>query len=184
MDENNRNLILALALSALVLFGWQIMVEGPHKAEQEAAQKAAQLEQQAAQQVPQKQASQTSERASSEGTRIPQSVSQANQEGVRVSAGGAKNKLSRNEALSASKRVAIDTPNLSGSIALKGGRIDDLILKQFSQTTEPDSPKVVLLSPSKTADPYFEQSGWLGNVSDNMKLPDDNTEWKLEEPGA
>ncbi|MEJ2228425.1 MAG: membrane protein insertase YidC [Alphaproteobacteria bacterium] len=184
MDENNRNFILALALSALVLFGWELFISGPHKAEQAAAQKAAQLEQQAAQKVEQKSAQPATQKASSEGTHLPQSVSDQKADGVRVSADGAKHELSRKEALAASPRVAIETPNLSGSIALKGGRIDDLTLLQFSQTTKPDSPKVVLLSPSKTADPFFEQSGWLGSVSNDVKLPNDTTVWKLEKPGA
>lgn len=185
MDENNRNLILALALSALVFLGWQILVEGPRKAEQEAAQKAAQLKEQAAQQVQQKPAEQARAKTTSNGTHVPQSASEESAAGgTRTPAAEGKSGLTRKEALATSSRVDIDTPSLSGSIALKGGRIDDLILKQFSQTTDANSPKVVLLSPSGSPDPYFEQSGWLGSAAGDMKLPNDSTVWKLEKPGA
>ena len=53
---------------------------------------------------------------------------------------GAPTGLTREEALAASPRVAIDTPSLKGSIALKGARIDDLILKDYRVTVDPDSP--------------------------------------------
>ena len=44
---------------------------------------------------------------------------------------------SRQEALGRSQRVAIHTPRLRGSIALTGGRIDDLSLVQYRETTDP-----------------------------------------------
>ena len=40
-------------------------------------------------------------------------------------------------------RVTIDTPTMSGSINLKGARIDDLILKQYKETVAKDSPPPV-----------------------------------------
>ena len=39
----------------------------------------------------------------------------------------------------------------SGSIALKGGRIDDLVLVKYRETVDPKSPNVVLFSPSGRA---------------------------------
>ncbi len=49
--------------------------------------------------------------------------------------------MTREEALAQSPRIAIDTPSLKGSIALKGGRIDDLTLKDYRETVEPDEPE-------------------------------------------
>ena len=51
----------------------------------------------------------------------------------------------RAEALAASPRVKIDTPALSGSLALKGARLDDVSLKAYRETTSPTSPNIVLL---------------------------------------
>ncbi len=84
-------------------------------------------------------------------------------------------KLSRIDALAASKRIIIDTPSIEGSINLKGGRFDDLILKRYHQDLAPDSPPIVLLSPSGSPDAYFAEQGWSGAKS--LKLPDDDTLW-------
>src|SRR5215831_15398436 len=52
---------------------------------------------------------------------------------------------SRETALQSGERIGIDTPSLKGSIALKGGRIDDLVLVKYRETVDPGSPEVVLL---------------------------------------
>jgi YidC/Oxa1 family membrane protein insertase len=59
-------------------------------------------------------------------------------------------------------RVLIETPSVRGSINLRGGRIDDLVLVRHKETIAKDSPPVRLLSPSGTADAYFAQFGWSG----------------------
>ena len=59
-------------------------------------------------------------------------------------------------------RVAIDTPMLDGSIALKGAKLDDLRLKKYRETTDPKSPEIVLLAPKSTDYPYYAQFGWIG----------------------
>ncbi len=88
---------------------------------------------------------------------------------------------SRAEALAASPRVTIDTPRLTGSISLVGGRIDDLSLKDYRETVDPDSPLVTLLSPSGTASAYYAIYGWspAGGL-DPALLPDARTEWTVE----
>ncbi len=81
------------------------------------------------------------------------------------------------EALAASPRVKIDTPSLVGSIALKGGRIDDLSLKGYRETLAPNSPLVELFRPEGAADAYFTTFGWTAaNLSG---LPGDDTQWTL-----
>ena len=79
-------------------------------------------------------------------------------EGGEISSGGAPQPdiasgatLTREEALAQSPRIAIDTPSLKGSIALKGGRIDDLTLKDYRETVERNSPLIRLLSPPGTS---------------------------------
>ncbi|MEJ2118164.1 MAG: membrane protein insertase YidC, partial [Alphaproteobacteria bacterium] len=172
MDENNRNFLLALVLSVMVLVGWQYFFVRPQMDAHRQAQNAA----------GQKAAGQPQQNGSGQSN-IPQPGEGTGTQPAVPAALKARPALTREAALATSKRIPIDTPSLRGSIALKGGRIDDLILKQFSQTTDADSPKVVLLSPSGSPDPYFEQSGWLGGGADDMKLPNDNTVWKLEKPG-
>ena len=72
--------------------------------------------------------------------------------------------VSREQALAGSPRVAIDTPALQGSIALKGGRLDDLFLKDYRETLAKTSPPVELLRPEGAKDAYFSDSGWTGPI--------------------
>jgi YidC/Oxa1 family membrane protein insertase len=69
--------------------------------------------------------------------------------------------FSRQQALARSQRVAIDTPRLRGSIALTGGRIDDLALVQYRETADPKSPAIELLSPSGSPQPFYAEFGWV-----------------------
>jgi len=73
--------------------------------------------------------------------------------------------VTRSEALAQSPRVPIDTPALEGSIALKGGRIDDLFLKDYRETLAKNSPPVELFRPEGAKDAYFFQSGWTGPIN-------------------
>jgi YidC/Oxa1 family membrane protein insertase len=70
----------------------------------------------------------------------------------------------RAQALAASPRVPIDTPSLKGSIALKGGRIDDLFLKGYPETTAKNSPPVELFRPEGAKNAYFADFGWAGTA--------------------
>ena len=77
-------------------------------------------------------------------------------------------------------RVTIDTPKLSGSLSLAGGRIDDLSLKTYRETIDPASPEVRLLSPVGKDHPYYAVFGWLaGNGLDVADVPDAKTLWTV-----
>ena len=81
----------------------------------------------------------------------------------------------RNIVLGETPRVRIDTPALSGSINLKGARIDDLVLKEYKETVEKDSPPIRLLSPSGTEGAYFAGFGWRGT---GVTAPAGDTVWQ------
>jgi len=174
MDENNRNFILAIVLSMVVLFAWQFIFvpDKPPEEQQEL--------QQAEQGSPQPDA----------GSETPQvggapSADGAPQPGVSTvpQPAGAAVGLSRAEALAASPRIAIDTPSVKGSIALKGARIDDLILKDYRVTVEPDSPLVTLLSPAGDPHAYYAERGFVGSGSSDLALPGGDTLWTAEGQG-
>ncbi|MGH6967737.1 MAG: membrane protein insertase YidC, partial [Stellaceae bacterium] len=84
--------------------------------------------------------------------------------------------MSRVQALAQAPRVAIDTPRLKGSINLLGGRIDDLTLLTYHETVDPKSPEVVLLAPDASEHPYFVQSGWAASSPD-VKVPGPDARW-------
>jgi YidC/Oxa1 family membrane protein insertase len=76
-----------------------------------------------------------------------------------------------------SPRVAIKTPSIEGSIALRGARIDDVQLVNYHDTPDPSSPKVVLLQPSDSKSPYFSEHGWL--APGGATVPNKDTVWSV-----
>jgi YidC/Oxa1 family membrane protein insertase len=83
----------------------------------------------------------------------------------------------REQAVTEQPRVRIDTPRVHGSIALIGGRIDDVTLADYRETVDPKSPEVVLLWPTGTKEPYFAAFGWIDGANSGVKLPDAQTKW-------
>lgn len=84
----------------------------------------------------------------------------------------------RTAALGAGPRVAIQTPNLTGSLSLTGARIDDLFLTRYRETIDKDSPAVELFRPQGMRHAFFAQFGWSGpNVPGGV--PGANTPWRL-----
>ncbi|SNY90455.1 protein translocase subunit yidC [Cohaesibacter sp. ES.047] len=171
--ENNRNLFLAIALSFIVLFGWQYFVAGPQldaeRARQEelAAQEAAKQADTANQET----ASSTTPHVATDGSATVPGTATATRGVVPAST---------DEVLAQSARIEIDTPRLSGSINLTGARMDDLHLKDYRETLDEDSPTIVLLSPSGTAKPYYAEFGWVDSAG-NADLPKAGTIWSAEE---
>jgi len=87
--------------------------------------------------------------------------------------------VDRPTALNTSKRVAIKSDVLSGSISLEGLRFDDLTLSNYHETLDENSPPVVLFSPSSTKGAYFAEIGWWG-TNKNVTLPDATTIWQAD----
>jgi YidC/Oxa1 family membrane protein insertase len=79
-------------------------------------------------------------------------------------------------------RIAIDTPRLQGSINLRGGRVDDLSMKDYRQTVEPGSDIVHLLNPESSNNAFYALYGWRpGRDMDWDDVPGANTPWELVE---
>ena len=150
--NNNKNVILAIALAAAVLIIWQYFVATP-------AMRAEQARQQAmSHQVKKKAAPETASAAAPALPGISSGSTHMGREAA-LKAGGA--------------RVTIDAPMVDGSILLKGARFDDLRLKQYRDTIDPKSPEIVLLAPKSTDFPYSATFGWVGAGG----MPDDNSQW-------
>lgn len=169
---DNRNTILAVVLSGIVLLGWQYFFNIPHMEKQRVAQQAAQQMQQAQQPAANGQPSATPQAGGSQPANAPGSTT--------VNAPI----MTRDAAIAASPRVKIDTPRISGSISLKGGRIDDVSLVKYRETVDPNSPAVVLFEPSGAPHPYYAEFGWVGASGTTAKLPDANTVWTQQGSNA
>ena len=172
---DNKNTILAIALSALVLIAWQYFYGIPNeKARQE------QLQQQQLKQTAQSTTTQPGQAAQPNQPQ-PQGLAPPTPGAAQTAAPAS---MPRADALAASPRVPIDTPSIRGSINLKGARIDDISLVKFRETVDPKSPPVVLLSPSGSPDPFYAEFGWTGASGASVKLPTADTVWTQEGSGA
>ena len=86
--------------------------------------------------------------------------------------------ISVEDALKSDRRVQIANQSVSGSIRLKGARLDELNLTKYKQTLNPDSGDVALLAPAQTQTPYYAEFGWLA-TDNNLKMPNEDTLWTL-----
>ncbi|MDH5723088.1 MAG: membrane protein insertase YidC [Alphaproteobacteria bacterium] len=86
--------------------------------------------------------------------------------------------LERAEALKASERLTFDNGKIFGSIALRGGRIDDLSLREYFQTLEKKN-NVILFSPEKTLESRYTTYGWI-SPDKSVRLPNEDTLWQVE----
>jgi YidC/Oxa1 family membrane protein insertase len=73
-------------------------------------------------------------------------------------------------------RIAIDTPELSGSFSPTGLRIDDIEFKNYYTTLKNDE-RVRLLAPNNTKQSYFAEIGLMPDDT-NIAVPTQKTVWK------
>ena len=90
-----------------------------------------------------------------------------------------RKEVSREEVVIQDNRIKISNDKLSGTLRLKGSRFDDISLKLYRETLNPDSPHIVLFSPSGTKNPYFAEFGWT-SIDREILLPDHNTAWETK----
>ncbi len=173
MDQ--KNLILAIVVSVAILLGYQLLVEQP-KIAREQAQKA---QQQTTEQTAQKSAPTSAPPASAPagGGSAPPAGSGAP---AAPGAGNAPQGLTRAAALARSPRVRITTPAIDGSVSLDAGRLDDVKLRQYHVTTDPTSAEIDLLSPPAAPEPYFAEFGWVAQGA-TVKLPGPDTVWHADQ---
>ncbi|MGI6245018.1 MAG: membrane protein insertase YidC [Pseudochelatococcus sp.] len=158
MSGEHKNLILAITLSFLILLGWQYFFAEP--VVQPPAQQATQQQQQTAD--------------SAVPAPAQPAVGGVPESGAPVAA------VSREQAIAAGGRIAVDTPKIGGSIALTGGRIDDVSLRAYRETVDPNSKNIVLLSPAGSPHPYYADFGWVTGGNDSAAVPTPATVWTAD----
>ncbi|HKG76615.1 MAG TPA: membrane protein insertase YidC [Beijerinckiaceae bacterium] len=168
MRDDNKNLILAIALSIAVLIGWNFFYGVPQMKQQREAQTAAQTQ---APKNPIEPGQPSPSQAGGPAAPVPGTVPSVPGAAAPVVEG-------REAALARSPRVRIDTPAIAGSINLRGGRLDDVSLRKYRETVDPKSPNIVLLSPSGSPNPYYAEFGWVGGQLG--ALPTADTVWTAD----
>jgi YidC/Oxa1 family membrane protein insertase len=152
-----RNLILAIVLSVTIIIAFQYFYELPRiqDAQRQQAQRTEQM----------------AETAPDEGA--PEAVAPA------PPGAPAPAETARTQALATTERVAIESPRLEGSLALTGGRIDNLVLSDYRETTAPDSPNVRLLNPPGAPGTYFAEFGWVAG-DEGTAVPGREAIWQAD----
>jgi YidC/Oxa1 family membrane protein insertase len=169
MKEDNRNLLLAITLSVVVLLGWQFFYGVPQMEKQK----------QITQQNQQTQTQAVQPGASS--VPAPSVPGQpANTAAAPAAVPATPAVETRDQALARSARVRIDTPKIAGSIALTGARVDDVSLKAYHETVDRSSPNIILLSPMGGPNAYYSDFGWVAAPGANVALPNATTVWSAD----
>ncbi len=149
--DDKRNLILAVLLTGLILFGWPYVASTffptPAPAPVTAPAK--------------------------DGVAAPAGTVTSDA-AVGAPAAAATKTIALGDALKASARILVETPKLRGSINLEGAKVDDLVLLTHRTALPKNSPPVRLFAPSGTTDAYFARFGWVGT---GVTVPDDKTVW-------
>lgn len=153
MDDQNRNLLLAMVLSTAVLFVWFILFPPPEAAEPTP------VTQDSVVALPDAEAAAGAPLAATPAEASPQAPETTT---------------------ATAPRLEIETDRLSGSISLAGGRIDTLFLNDY-QTELDDPRKVELLSPIGSEQPYYTLFGWApGGGLNEADVPGPDTVWSVE----
>jgi YidC/Oxa1 family membrane protein insertase len=169
-SEDTRNLFLAIALSVLVMAAWQYFYAGPLYQREHQAQTQANSQQTVSEAQPS--ATPAAPGAPRPATATPPGAPAA-------TAPAAEVPQAIGEVLAASARVIIDTPSIGGSINLRGGKIDDIILRDYHETVDPKSPNVRLFSPPGAPDAYWAETGFVSPAG-GVKTPNLDTVWTAD----
>ena len=155
MNQDNRNLVLAIVCSALLVIGYQIFFELP--------------KQQALEEQALKEQKDLILTAPENNTKSQKEVETSIKDDQIINA----------------PRISIDTPSIEGSISLAGARIDDIVLKNYTQNLDPQSSRIRLFETLDKQKPYFAEFGWIGSEAED--LPNSSSIWtsnsSILEPG-
>lgn len=155
MDDQNKNLILATALSFIVILIWFVLFPPPEP-----------------ETTPQDAALTTAE---GDVALAPSAAAPASTENATALAADKEPEVE-------TPRLEIETPRLTGSVSLLGGRIDSLSLKDYRVSLDEGADIVEVLSPVGSVSAYYALYGWApsaGLAPD--EVPGPNTIWALED---
>ncbi|WP_438727728.1 membrane protein insertase YidC [Parasphingorhabdus sp. DH2-15] len=158
--ENQRNIILAVVLTALVLFGSQYIIDTlypqPVLTEEQIAAAA------------KDKAADANASAADGGQDVLAATGDV--------ADAPASNVNIDSVLNQGQRVKIKNPLVEGTINLVGARLDDLVLTDHRETVAKDSPAVRLFGPEGTLEQHYAQFGWLGQI----ERPKSDTLWSAD----
>ena len=160
MNEQ-RNFLLAITLSIIVLLFWQYFVGSK------------QIDDRSPEQV----SAENNTAAIQDLSNIPLPSDPVENDDISIQAPGGLS----NSAYAETRRIKINTENLSGSISLTGAKLDDIQLKNYRESLSEDSDLVHIFRPYSSQNPYYAHQGWVSGSDIKIKLPDDKSVWEIIE---
>ena len=159
MTPENRNLIMAVALSMIVLLGWQIFVIQPE------------MEKEAAKQ----------ERIAAEMAQSAATANDSGQPSASATSGTPAiiNNTAPAKAVDTAKRIVIDAPLVRGSFSVRGARLDDVILTSYNETLDENSENIHFLKKTSSDTPFFAEFGWSSSDS-GQTMPSADSLWSAD----
>lgn len=176
--DNNKNLLLTIALSVLILILWQVFYINPQIEEQ---RQAAEIERQRQVELSQQNEQQGDNNSTFATDDSAVGLPQVNGAGNTAAgqAGDVSLVQSREAAIADGDRITINTVGISGSINLQGARFDDLTLRRYTKEVDPESDKITVLNPASQLNGYFVELGYAGAQAMGA-LPNATTSWIVD----
>jgi len=169
--EYNRNFFIAIALSMLVMLGWQFFFAPPLVETPRPVVETTQNERAGENLLP-------GAALNADGAASPlNSDMVAN---ALPGSAGAMTWEARRAVIDSGNRIRIETANLQGSINLQGALIDDLQLKHYRETVDRNSPLIALFNPALFRQGYFAEFGFVTTSDAVGLMPSSNSLWQVE----
>ena len=146
--DNQKNLLIAVVLSVVILVGFDFFFKPEKKQFQE---------------------------NSVEQTQMNQSVDSGDDDNLPSINSQIENKVNKDDKL-VEERITFNSKRLSGTINLIGATMDDLSLKDYFETIDKEN-KIKILNPVSSLSPYFLRIGWA-SPDKSIKLPNKDSRWK------
>lgn len=171
---NQKNLLLAIALTIGILLAWDFFFVQPQNLAEQirvaAAEKIAELKQPRDPQIGAPGLTVTPPRNDADSL-IPTLPAEATSSAV------GPTPETGDPSQVASARVPVEGYRIGGSIDLKGARLDDLTLLDYYEQIDPQSPQIVVLRPTPHENAYYAEFGWTSAPGSVTELPGSDTVW-------
>ena len=87
--------------------------------------------------------------------------------------------ISIKDAMNSNTRVSLENEHIAGTVDLRGGVIDSVILKKYKKTTDKDSQNVMLLTPKNTENQFYYAISYTDKT--NQENISDAVVWKIKD---
>ncbi len=172
---NNPNFILAIALSLMVLVGWQMFFAPKPQPRNQPSQTTQTGDGNTSQDqsVPSNLTPQLPESLQGNSSDLPLEIIEESETEILAR---------RAKVIANTARIFVENAKIFGSISLQGGHFDDLTLRNYHTDLAENSPNITLFNPRGSANPYHATFNWFGDKT--IDFPNDNTLWRVDNPSS